>query len=89
LAPISASQIDSSRFNSFDIRASRPIITKGERRIDVIGQVFNLFGVTNLASSSGQVSTGGNINNATSASFGRIQGALNLQQVELALRIVF
>src|ERR1041385_815878 len=28
LAPISASQIDSSRFNSFDIRASRPIITK-------------------------------------------------------------
>jgi hypothetical protein len=89
LPAISASQIDSSRFNSFDVRLARAIILKGEQRVELIGQVFNLFGTTNLASSSGQVSTGGNLTNATSASFGRIQGALNLQQAELAVRIVF
>ncbi len=83
------SQIDSSRFNSFDIKASRPIFVKGERRIDVIGQVFNLFGVTNLAGGSGQITSGGNTTNATSANFGKILGALNLQQAELAVRISF
>lgn len=81
LAPIPASQIDTSRFNSFDIRASRPIFTRNERRIDVVGQVFNLFGTTNL--------TGGNISTATAGSFGQILGASNLQQAELAVRIVF
>ena len=54
-----------------------------------LGQVFNVFGTENLSASSGQVSTGGNLTNATSASFGRILGALNLQQAELAARFVF
>jgi len=43
----------------------------------------------NLAASSGQVSTGGITSNATSANFGRILRALNLQQAELAVRLVF
>lgn len=81
LAPIPASQIDSSRFNSFDLRLSRPIFIKGEKRIDIIGQVFNLFGVTNL--------TGGTTTRADSANFGRILGASNLQQAEVAARFVF
>ncbi|MGI8742006.1 MAG: TonB-dependent receptor domain-containing protein [Bryobacteraceae bacterium] len=81
LAPIPASQIDSSRFNSLDVRASRPILTRNEKRIDLIGQVFNVFGVTNL--------TGGTQTRADSAVFGQILGASNLQQAELAVRIVF
>ena len=81
LAPVAASQIDTSRFNSVDLRASRPLFIHQEKRIDVIGQVFNVFGVTNL--------TGGNTTRADSANFGRILGASNLQQAELAVRIVF
>ena len=81
LAPIPASQLDSSRFNSVDVRASKPIFTREARRIDVIGQVFNIFGVTNL--------TGGTTTRADSSNFGRILGASNLQQAELAVRIVF
>jgi hypothetical protein len=89
LPPFDAPQIDSSRFNSVDIKVARPVYVRGERRVDAIAQVFNLFGVTNLAASSGQVSSGGNTTNATSPNFGKILGALNLQQAELAVRIVF
>jgi hypothetical protein len=89
LAPFDTSQIDSSRFNSFDVKVARPLYIRGERRIEMIGQVFNLFGVTNLASSTGQASSGGNTTNATSPNFGKILGALNLQQAELAVRIAF
>jgi hypothetical protein len=89
LAPFDQTQIDSSRFNSLDLKVARPVYVRGERRIDAIAQVFNVFGVTNLAASSGQVSSGGNTTNATSPNFGKILGALNLQQAELAVRIVF
>jgi hypothetical protein len=89
LPPFDSSQIDSSRFNSVDIKVTRSIYVRGERRIEAIGQVFNLFGTTNLAASSGQTSSGGNTTNATSPNFGKILGALNLQQAELAVRIVF
>lgn len=81
LGPIAASQIDSSRFNSFDIVISRPVWVKDFRRIELKGQVFNLFGTTNL--------TGGTTTSATSANFGRILNAGNLQQAELAARLVF
>jgi hypothetical protein len=81
LAPFTSSQIDSSRFNSFDVRASRPIFVRNEKRVEVIGQVFNLFGHLNL--------TGGNTTRADSANFGKILSASNLQQAELAVRLVF
>jgi hypothetical protein len=81
LAPLSASQIDSSRFNSFDLVVSRPIFTREHRRIELKGQVFNLFGITNL--------TGGTTTAANSANFGKILGAFNLQQAELAVRFAF
>jgi hypothetical protein len=81
LAPITASQIDTSRFNSFDLRIMRPIFVHNEWRVEAIGQAFNLFGTTNL--------TGGNTTSATSVNFGKILGASNLQQAELAVRIVF
>ena len=81
LAPISASQIDSSRFNSFDFLISRAFVIREQRRIELKGQVFNLFGTENL--------TGGSTSSASSPNFGRILGASNLQQAELAIRIVF
>ncbi len=48
LAPLAAAQIDSSRFNSFDVVVSRPIYVRESFRVEAKGQAFNLFGVTNL-----------------------------------------
>jgi hypothetical protein len=84
LPPIPASQIDSSRFNSFDLVISRPLYVREHRRIELKGQAFNLFGVTNLGGPSI-----GNTTSASSPNFGKILGASNLQQAELALRIAF
>jgi len=81
LSPLSGSQIDGSRFNSFDLVVSRPIFVREQRRVELKGQVFNLFGVTNL--------TGGTTTSASSANFGKILGAFNLQQAELAVRFAF
>jgi outer membrane receptor protein involved in Fe transport len=81
LAPLPSTQIDSSRFDSFDIVISRPIYVRDKYRIDAKGQCFNLFGTTNL--------TGGTTTSASSANFGKILNASNLQQAELALRFSF
>jgi hypothetical protein len=81
LAAIPASQIDSSRFNSFDVLVSRAFLVKEQRRLELKAQVFNLFGTQNLS--------GGNTTSAVSANFGRILAAGNLQQAELAVRLVF
>lgn len=89
LAPISASSIDSSRYNSFDLRLSRPVYIKESRKLELALQVFNLFGTQNLGVPNGQQIAGGNTTNSTSASFGKIQGAFNLQQAELSARFVF
>jgi len=89
LAALTASSLDSSRFNSFDILVSRPIFVKERRRLELAVQVFNLFGTQNLGVPNGQLIAGGNTNNATSPSFGKIQGAFNLQQAELSARFVF
>jgi hypothetical protein len=49
--------------------------------VEARGQAFNLFGVTNL--------TGETTTSASSANFGKILNASNLQQAELALRVAF
>ena len=54
------------------------------RKLELIGQVFNLFGTDNL----GGVGTA-QVTNALSDSFGRILTALPRQQAELAVRFVF
>jgi hypothetical protein len=81
LAPLPASQIDSSRFYSFDILVSRPIYVRDTFRVEAKGQAFNLFGTTNLIR--------GTTTSASSPNFGKILSASNLQQAELALRFVF
>ena len=84
LGPIAASQIDTSRYNAFDMRVSKSFALGGNRKLELIGQVFNLLGADNL----GGIGTS-QVTNALSDSFGRVLSALPRQQAELAARIVF
>jgi hypothetical protein len=83
LTPISASQIDSNRYNSLDIRASRAFRVLGNRKLEVIAQVFNVLGSDNLIASGG---AGSYVNSALSDAFGKILTAGNRQQAEVAVR---
>ncbi|MGB8590906.1 MAG: TonB-dependent receptor [Candidatus Acidiferrales bacterium] len=87
LSPITASQINTNPYDSFDLHLSRSFSLGGERRLEVIAQVFNLFGHENLAGVS--AGTSGYDTNAASAGFGTLGSAGNLQQAELAGRFVF
>ena len=91
LAPLSSSNLDSSRINSVDVRLTRPFTLKGEKKLELGVQVFDLFGTENLGVPSGQMTAGGNTTIASSPSFGRILGVLNnaLQVAELSAKIVF
>jgi Carboxypeptidase regulatory-like domain len=82
-APISASQIDSNSYNSLDLRVSRAFRIVDRQRLDVILQVFNVFGRDNLLIPGG---SGTYVENALSDSFGRILSAQNRQQAEVAIR---
>lgn len=84
LAPISGDQIDSDRVNRIDIRLSKTIELDGRRKLELIGQVFNILGTDNL----GGVGTGWQTN-ALSDSFGRILEAQARQQAEIAVRFAF
>jgi hypothetical protein len=81
LRPIATSQIDTNRYQAFDMRASKSFSLGGSRRLELIGQVFNVFGTDNLEAAWNT--------NALSDSFGRILQALNRQQAELAVRFGF
>jgi hypothetical protein len=84
LAPVSEDQIDKDNYNRLDIRASKAIVFGGRRRLELIGQLFNLFGTDNLGGvGSAQVSS------ALSDSFGRILTAQPRQQAELAVRFAW
>jgi hypothetical protein len=83
-APIDASQIDTNEFNRFDIRVSKAFALAGNRRVELIAQVFNLFGTDNL----GGIEQGWN-ENALSNSFGRLLTVQSRQQAELAVRFGF
>jgi hypothetical protein len=79
LPAIPESQIDQNDYNSFDLRVSKAIPFGGNRRVELIGQVFNLFGRDNLLAAW--------TTNALSNSFGRVLQASNRQQGEVALRV--
>jgi Carboxypeptidase regulatory-like domain/TonB dependent receptor-like, beta-barrel len=82
LAPVAPGAINTNLFNSFDVHLSRSFFVTEHRRLEVIGQCFNLFGHENLTGNS-------YITSAASSSFGTITSAANLQQAELAARFVF
>ena len=81
-APIAASQLATNEYNRFDVRASKAV-TMGNRRVEFIAQVFNLFGRDNLGIA------GTWQENALSDAFGRILEVQPRQQAELAVRFTF
>jgi outer membrane receptor for ferrienterochelin and colicin len=84
LGPISEDQIDGDDYNRFDMRASKAIGLGGDRTIELIAQVFNLFGRTNL----GGIGVGRQLNSLSNA-FGQILGAQPRQEAEFAIRFRF
>lgn len=84
-SPISEGQIDSSRINIVDLRISKRVRLVGRTRLDLMGQVFNIFNTENLQAQYG----GGRVGNALSASFGRILSARPGTQGELAVKLLW
>jgi Carboxypeptidase regulatory-like domain/TonB dependent receptor-like, beta-barrel len=85
-APIAIDQIDSNRYNSLDVRATRTFNLSGSKKVDIIAQVFNVLGYTNLLASGG---VGSYVTNALSDSFAKILQAGNRQQAEFAVRFAW
>ncbi|MBI2186976.1 MAG: TonB-dependent receptor [Acidobacteria bacterium] len=81
LGAIPESQIDANDYKAIDLRVSKAFTLGGMRRLELIGQVFNLFGRDNLAAAW--------VTNALSNQFGRIRQAFNRQQGEVAVRFVW
>ncbi len=71
-------------FQRIDMRVSKQIGLGGARRLELIGQVFNLFGTDSF----GVGATPWQLN-ATSNSFGTINTVYPRQQAELAVRFLF
>jgi carboxypeptidase family protein/TonB-dependent receptor-like protein len=86
LAAIPESQIDSNRYNRMDVRVGKAFPVGGNRKVELIGQVFNLLGTNNPLASGG---AGTWVTNAGSASFGRILQALPSRQAEVAIRMAW
>ncbi len=67
-----------------ELRGSKAINIGAGRKIEVIGQVFNVFGRTNLGGVGSTYQT-----NARAATFGQILTAQARQQGEVAVRFVW
>ena len=85
LAPIPAGQLQSSNYNRFDIRLSRSIGIPNGRSVDLVAQVFNVFGRDNLIGGTG----GTFINMALSNSFGKYSVAAPRQEAEVGISFKF
>jgi hypothetical protein len=81
--PVSQDQIDSSRINVLDLRASKDFRVGRGIRFQVLAQAFNLFNTENLQAQYG----GGRVGNSLSANFGRILTARPMRQGEIAIRL--
>ena len=82
--PIPESQLMTDEFRRVDVRVSKQVKVGGDRRAEVIAQVFNLFG----SDSYGPGATPWQMN-ALSNSFGTISTVFPRQQAELAVRFVW
>ena len=85
LAPIPASQLQSSNFNRFDLRLSRSVPLSAGRSLELVAQVFNVFGRDNLVGGTG----GTFINNALSNAFGKYSVAAPRQEAEVGVSFKF
>jgi hypothetical protein len=84
LSALPVDQIDRNTLYRFDVRGSKAIPLGGGRKVELIGQVFNLFGRTNLGGVGSQYHT-----NARAATFGKILTAQPRQQGEVAIRLTW
>jgi hypothetical protein len=84
LSALPESQIDTNTLYRFDIRVSKGFSFGGDRKVEVIGQVFNVTGRTNLGGVGSVWQT-----NARSADFGRVLTAQARQQGEVAVRFAW
>ncbi len=84
LAAIPESQLMTDEFQRIDMRVSKTLTLGGARRLELIGQVFNLFGTDSF----GTGATPWQLN-ATSNSFGTLNTVYPRQQAELAVRFVW
>jgi hypothetical protein len=84
LGALPVSQIDRNTLYRFDVRGSKTINLGGTRKVELIGQLFNLFGRTNLGGIGSQYQT-----NARAATFGQILTAQARQQGEVAVRFAW
>jgi len=80
-AALPVSQIGTNEYYSLDVRASKSIAISAGRKVELIGQVFNLLNRTNLLAAWQT--------NPLSSSFGVISSAANKRQAEVAVRFSF
>ena len=80
LSPVTA--VTPNPYNSLDLRIAKVLLRREQRRLEIIGQCFNVLGHENLLASS-------YVTNAASESFGAMTAASNLQQAEIAVRFLF
>ena len=83
-ASIPGSQLMTDEFKRVDVRISKQVRVGGDRRAEVIAQVFNLFGNDSYGIGATPWQT-----NASSNSFGTINTVYPRQQAELAVRFVW
>jgi len=84
LPPISESQIDTNTLKRVDLRVTKGFSLGSSRKIELVGQVFNLFGSDNLGGIGSSQTT-----NATASTFGQIPSAQPRQQGEIAIRYLW
>ena len=83
LGPVSADQIDSTRYLNLDLRVSKQFQIGDRTALEVMFQVFNVLDNLNLGA---RFVNPANIENALSPNFGQILSAQDARQAELAFR---
>jgi len=81
LAPLPVLQIDTNEYYGLDVRLSKAIQLTSNRKVELIGQVFNLLNRKNLLAAWQT--------NVRSNAFGTISSAANMRQAEVAARFTF
>lgn len=80
LATLGLAPATSTKYNDFDLRVSKSFFEKDQRKLEIIGQAFNLFGNANYSA----ITT-----SSASASFGQATNAGTAQIGEVAARFTF
>ena len=80
LAPVTAASVTSTRYVNLDVRVSKYLFQREQRKVELIGQAFNLFGFRNYTSFTSA---------GASSAFGVATAQAQAQIAELAARYTF